>query len=216
MVPIVHMDSAGAIVDTIYSRPWSLGRRDVLSIGSGQVPLPEGPSAGPRYLDAPNGRYVVEWSVPATSGGAVFVVTRIVGAADTVFQRTFRYQPRPYDEETVARFVTSAVAPFIASTGLDTAAVVAIVQRELEWPSFQPPITDGWVGQDTTLWLKSESSAPDSNEWIRISPAGIPLGRLVLDKRTIVLWSKGAEVWTSRHDEFDIPWLVKYRVRGID
>lgn len=43
-----------------------------------------------------------------------------------------------------------------------------------------------------------------------------PRGRLELPREHGTAWSGGDTAWVIEPDEFDVPWLVRYRIEGAE
>jgi hypothetical protein len=82
----------------------------------------------------------------------------------------------------------------------------------MSFPEYQPPVQQSVVGADGGLWLRREDAGGPTWRWLVLDDSGMPRGEVELSRRARVAWSRGDDLWVIEPDEFDIPWLVRYRV----
>ena len=212
-LPVVRYDRSGAIVDTVghtwlwlYPEPISPGTTGSISTGT------TGPVSFSRLrqaelvldpwppLDAPlrrrldDGLILIDRRAPTSRGVASFAVTRTTLGGDTVYHRRFTYEPKTF-------------SPAYVDSLMDARA-------DLDLPDFQSPVSDAQHGDDGTLWLRREVDSGPSHDWIILSPDGRPRGQVELPGNTSIRWVGGDIIYAVERDDFDVPWLVKYRVPG--
>ena len=204
-LPVVRYDRSGAIVDTVghtrlwlYPEPISPGTTGPVSFSrprQAELVLDPWPP-----LDAPlrhrldDGLILIDRRAPTSPGVASFTVTRTTLAGDTVYHRRFTYEPK-------------AFSPAYVDSLMDARA-------DLDLPDFQSPVSDAQHGDDGTLWLRREVDSGPSHDWIILSPDGRPRGQVELPGNTSIRWVGGDIIYAVERDDFDVPWLVKYRVPG--
>jgi hypothetical protein len=231
-VPRVLFDATGTVVDTlgwessppprVYSGE-PLSRPEPVRTASGTYAVPTPPTSRPEWHQLHDGRIVVD--VPYADGAsdtATFTVTRLDLAEDTVYSRTFPYVPESYGEaelDSVAVQRANQGAGMMygmpAATPPDADVVARQLRASMDWPAFRLPIQDSWLAEDEGLWLKRQDGPRAlMDRWIVLDAEGVPRGQVELPPGTRVLWSRGDTFWAVELDEFDVPWLVRYRIEG--
>ena len=119
-VPRVRFDDQGAIVDTMgwYTRPVSLPEARIISVGASEYVVPRPTFDEPLNINLVEGRIHIERPVARTAVEGVFRVTRLGFSNDTIYTRTFRYTPVPYQEEQLDRSAGIAARPFARAAGM--------------------------------------------------------------------------------------------------
>ena len=210
-LPVVRYDRSGEIVDTVghtqfYTSRISTGTTRSISTGTtgytsfrsppqAQLVLdPWPPRDAPLRRRLDDGLVLIDRRAPSSLGVASFTVTRTTLAGDTVYHRRFTYEPKTF-------------SPAYVDSLMDARA-------DLDLPDFQSPVSDAQHGDDGTLWLRREVDAGPSYHWIILSPDGRPRGQVELPGNTSIRWVGGDIIYAVERDDFDVPWLVKYRVPG--
>jgi hypothetical protein len=83
----------------------------------------------------------------------------------------------------------------------------------MRFPPFQLPIQYPWVAQDGSVWLRIWDGTTPTARWIVLDPRGRPRGDLELPADVRVWWNVGDVLWGAQPDEYEVPWLVRYRIR---
>ena len=113
MIPVVRMDTTGAILDTVRYVTWAFPQRGTIMAGSREIPLPSTPSAGPLEHAGPDGSvFAVERPFAGNAQEGAFTVTRIDPAGDTVYRLPYRYRPRVYDDTVVSGIIRPHAATY--------------------------------------------------------------------------------------------------------
>jgi hypothetical protein len=181
---------------------------------------------------------LVERPTPATGEIATFRVTHVRAAGDTVYDRELSYTPVAYSTEQLDRMAWDEVVRGHSMLGTlgapgtpeaDSVDHFREVRRRMDLPPYQPPIQPLSVGPNAiqrpdraayrmgsegTLWLRREDDREAVLRWLLLDETGLPLGELAVPRHAWVSWSGGDEVWTIEHDEFDVPWVVRYRIEA--
>ena len=211
-VPHVRLDSAGTIVDTVQLQRFGFGsRRATITLNGRDFNVPAGPGDEPIWVDAQDESYVVERPVAASIDIGEFTVTRIAGQADTIFTRKYYYHPLSFDQSATEAAIATAAARYQSLPGVDNGAIAAAFRRDFVPPAFHPPVDQARVGADGVLWLRREDDGGATRRWLLVGQDGDAQGVIDLPRETIVHWSDGSVFWAAEQDEFEIPWLVKYR-----
>jgi hypothetical protein len=230
-VPRVRYDLSGQVVDTAttYMVVMSSADQQLVEVGSSQFLLPSPPSAAPLSVHRVDGSFVVERSLPTDASGGTFRLSRLDLDDDTIFSRTYGYAPIRYPGALLDAMAARAARPGIpvltvrrdGSTqarerhAADSANGAAAIRRNMGFPEFQPPIQGvTHAGEDGSLWLPRENTGDETIRWLVIDPEGVPRGHLTLARTGFrPVWSSGDTVFFVENDEFDVPWLVRYRMR---
>lgn len=222
-VPTVAMDTLGNVLDTLYVREPS-----VWAIQNPTGPVSYGSYRPQPFADQPifahsprDPAYVVVRRRVRGDESTSYRVTRITFAGDTVFDRTFAYDPIPidpaYPDSLVGAFAAAvAGSDFGSPPGLRQATAWA--RENLYVPAHYPPVDDAVVGLDGTTWLRLTTPDPGAGsvEWMVLDATGEPLGRVALPGRFQLEVARRDRVWGSAVDELDVPYIVRYRIRSPD
>lgn len=213
-VPHVTLDRTGQIMDTLRFERWNLFGPQI-RVGNVDVRLPSGPSFDPLYVDGRDNTYLVQRPIAADRQDAEFTVTRLTHTSDTIYHRNVRYQPSAFPAEVVDSIVARAVRPYLGNPEADSGAIVAAVHRASNLPPYQPPIVRGRIGADDVLWLQLNDDGRDRHRWLLLGPEGQLHGLVSLPRDARIEWSSGDVAIAVLHDDFDVPWLVRYRLRSV-
>lgn len=226
-VPWVLFDGEGAVTDTLGFDPYpppDPSSRDEIEVGSLEFVVPDPPDDDLLTAVLPDGRILVDRTVPATEDDASFSVTRVTFVGDTVYHRMFGYRPRGFPEVVLDTLATrSALRPggLLRIVGgvpepigrpADTVAVVAALRRAMDFPAFQTPIQADFLGSDGSVWLRREDRGEPTYDWLVLDPAGESAGVVELPRGLRPMWARGGELLAVETDELGVPWLVRYRI----
>ena len=229
--PRIRFAPTGEVVDTIgwYAhRPSPSVEPPELSIGGTAHRLPSPPSSDPLEVFLADGVIVVERPVATSPDGDTLRVIRLGLDGDTVFRRDLAYRPVAYGSERLddiawraVRIPTGAVAlvggqPQLPDMPVDSLDRFRRIRAALDYPPFQPPVSDHHLGSDESLWLRREDDGVDAFRWVVLDPQGEPRGRLELPREHRIAWSGGDTAWVIEPDEYDVPWLVRYRIEEAE
>jgi hypothetical protein len=233
-VPFVLFDARGAVTDTVgwAGRPpprmWRPPSEespppDIIEVGGRRIWVPSGPTTLPSWLPVTDGYVVVETPLAETAEDGVFTVTRIGLEGDTVYHLALHYSPAAYSSEDLdsiavwaARGEPGGMVPYVPGQGppADWEVIARHIRGAMEFPVFQLPVEYPWLAQDEGLWLRQTDEArPETVDWILLDPEGRPRGQLELPSEVRISWSRGDTFWAAVPDEYDVPWVVRYRIR---
>jgi hypothetical protein len=209
--PFLRVDTTGQAIDTLSQerrekRLFRVDQRGVTLYFP--TPFEDAPLAA--LMRDGSGVVVVDRPVATRKRDATFGVTLVSPAGDTVFSRTFAYEPRPVPDEVVRR-TAEGLAP-ARRNGPDPAAIEASLRANDLVPSTLPPVTGLTVGQDGSIWLRREEVAGDSMLWNVLDRTGALRGALRLPARDSVAAARGDLVAAVYADELDVPYVVTYRL----
>ena len=233
-VPFVLFDATGAVTDTVgwAGRPpprlWRPpseydGEMKSIEVGGNQRFVPQPPSGLPWWLPQLDGYILIESPLAEAEGEGILMFTRFGLAGDTIFSRVVRYDPVPYSAEDLdsiaargARGESGGMLPFYIPgrpPPPDWEVITRRLRAEMDFPSFQMPFEYPWAARDGSVWLRWQDADRPVARWILIDAEGFPRGELELPLDHQILWSRGDIFWAADPDEFDVPWLVRYRIR---
>jgi hypothetical protein len=226
-VPMIRFDAAGNVVDTVgsYPRPKPRDGAGVISVGRSRHSLPLPPSAAPRLIRTAHELIVIESF--DTAGEPRLRISRVGYDGDTVRSRVLAYQPHSYPDavlDSIAAARGHQTGPMLSMSrdGIDmrerhaedSAAARAAIRRQMSFPDLQPPVQGHRVGAGESLWLQREDLGGGTRRWVVLDRDDVPVGELDLPNHLRVLWAGADSFWAIETDEWDVPWLVRYRISG--
>lgn len=217
MIPVVRMDTTGAILDTIRHVPWAFPQRATIMAGNREIPLPSTPSAGSLdHAGSDGSMFALDRPLAGNAEEGVFTVTRIDPTGDTVYSVPYRYRPRVYDDTVVNGIIRPHAATYAERTGTEADVLEAQLRQALVLPPFQPGIAALESGQDGSLWLRTADDGGALAHWIILNPDGSARGVVDLPRGATLHWIDGDVSWAAVPDDVDVPWLVRYRVTRME
>jgi hypothetical protein len=214
MMPLLRMDRRGNVLDTI-GRVDVAGHGRMRPRGSGtfyfRIPVP----LNSLYAVAPDGRSVVVVHRRPLSDGPgddFFHVQRLGLRGDTIFSRRYRY-PKVTVPAEVADSARQWMAGILVRVGGYSASEAASVARDsMPIPRFQVPVSQLVVGMDGTIWLRREGFGREQAQWLVLSSSGEIEGYVAAPSGLRILQVRREMVWGTEVDEFDVPYVLRYRV----
>jgi len=217
---ITRMNPDGEVTDTIMRWPfgnssWGInfGNRGGIY---GRQPWADG-SMG--YVAHDGTRYLLERfvHVPGEDSPS-FRLTRWTAAGDTLFDRSYRYEPTPLPRTAIDSVLDGRAESWSEMRdGVSYEEMRGLLAEALFAPEFLPPVESLFLGRDGTVWLRPHSLGDaETVRWWMLGPNGdveafvdlpVDLRFLAGDRRT---------VWGSVTDEFDVPYLVRYGLEAAD
>ncbi len=214
------MNRDGQVIDTLppiaFGRnQWAITDPDEPERGGMYRPQPY--ADGPLWAFAAqqHATIVVDREASTAPDGAYFAVSSISFEGDTLFRRSFPYEPIPTRQE-VGDSLVEVLSEMIGDRGfLGATAATARVWAEasLYRPAFRPPVEAMLVADDGSIWL-NRGATDDmlSVQWLVLDEEGEPLATVSLPPGLTVLKVAPPMVWATERDEFDVPYLVRFRV----
>jgi hypothetical protein len=71
-----------------------------------------------------------------------------------------------------------------------------------------------WTAQDESVWLLLQDGDAASDHWLLLDAHGNPRGQLELPEGDRVMWSRGNAFWAVEHDEYGVPWVVRFTIQA--
>lgn len=150
------------------------------------------------------GLFVLERPAVQDAVDAEFRLTRLNLSGDTVFTRTYPYQPAPLPREKVDSAIEARAESFHRFVGERTSTTLAQWERwvadAMYAPSHYPPVGQVLAGRDGTVWLALSPQRSDGREWLVLNAEGDPIAKIVTPEKTRVLMADGHNVWGVEHD----------------
>lgn len=214
-IPIVVMDTLGAIVDTLRTHHWSSRVPQRIAWDDREMPVPLAPEDSPLYADAEDDYIVVRRARPPSRATAGIDIARITFGGATLWSRTLRYVPQTFAPAAADSLAHDAARRYLrAAPAAEIRALAEKLRAAFEMPAFHVPVTDARIGADGSVWLKREADGTATVEWIVLAANGEPRGRVTLPAKAVPMWMEGARLWTAEPDAVDVPFLVRYRIDG--
>lgn len=208
-MPILEVDSAGMILDTLIT----ISSSNTGSQQIGTISFSLGIQDAALISVSPDGSGVVavERTVRESSGELpTFVIERQGVGQSPSFRVSIPYEARPLTQERVAHDVDGV---FTASPSFPISR--SELRKAYEAFAHLPPVTSLALGVDGSIWIGREDPYPDPlRKWEVFDPDGRPCGALMLPQDQVVKWSDGGLLWVAGRDEYDVPYLVQYRLAG--
>jgi hypothetical protein len=213
-LPLLRMNRAGAIqggfgaVEVLGEFEYMRRARMMMNMS---LPLPY----NSLWDAAPNGSsVVVVHRGPAESADrATFRVASYRASGAAIFDRAYHYTPRVVSAAS-RDSIRDMLADVFVRTGFVQAQGLAraFARDSMPLPRFQPPVTDLAVGRDGTIWLGRERVGVRSVEYLVLGPDGRILASVAAPPGLRILQAQREMVWGVESDEFDVQYVVRYRV----
>ncbi len=216
-IPLLTLNESGQIVDTL---AWDGGEWMMFGMARGGqvfgIPVPFQGATHTAIM--PSGAGVVVAREDDSAAPSV-VVTRIGPSADTVFSRTYAYNPMPLADELLRRALREAVVLRPGGTPAnedDRAPDGSDFEGPLRGSGVLaanlPAVTGLVAGQDDSIWLRREESEGDSADWTVLDGMGQVLGVVTLPRTQEVVAARGTVMVAVEEDELGRVALVRYRL----
>jgi len=199
----------------------SSSQRAIVQVDRRQL-VPSPPSGLPWWMPLSDGYLLIETPLAETQGDGVLTVTRFGLVGDTLFSRALHYEPVPYSAAALdsiaaraARGEPGGMLPFFtpgAPVPPDWEVIARSLRAEIDFPKFQMPIQYPWAARDGSIWLRWQDVDNSTARWILLDVQGRPRGELRLPADIQIQWSRGDTFWAVDPDEYDVPWLVRFRI----
>lgn len=219
-VPLVRMDSSGAVLDTIWSQPFR--PTDILALlspsGNGGLYMPQPFGDTPLWHVLDDGSVVVmNDRVPHHATGARFSVTRIAVSGDTVWHVELPYTPTPLpgsrvDSAAAARAAQAFGVMSRERPGKTKAELEKEIRDAMYAPPFVPFLKGMVVASDGSVWLQRTEVTAHGNEWWILDSSGRLVGHVQVSAGLHVMLVQGDHLWGVETDDMGVNYIVRYRV----
>lgn len=131
------------------------------------------------------------------------------------------YEPTPLPPERIDAYAhdrAQRAEPWVLE-GTTRAAYERTIHDATYAPAYVPAVGNVIVGQDGTIWLRRfdpfESETGETlHEWWVLDADGTPSARALTPNGLPVILIGSNVLWGVEYDEFDVPHIVRYRLRG--
>jgi hypothetical protein len=217
-VPRVLFDRSGNVVDTLemvrtlVSRPAKVvefeNRRSFVYLE------PPARDSGTYQVDLEPGSFLVHWSVEGDPARGSLVAVRVGEGGDTTRTARLEYGARAVTDHYRDSLAASRVRGRLSTS--DSLRLFEAYRSAQQLPPHHrpiwPPFVVGEAAREGTLWTKLDPDDPGANRWLVFRQDGEPWGTLSLPMGDFPRWSGRDQLWIMERDDFDVPWLVRYRV----
>ncbi|MCY3809867.1 MAG: 6-bladed beta-propeller [Gemmatimonadetes bacterium] len=204
---VIRLDERGSLRDTasvLVGSPSVVALGETSRGGISYTMLPE--SYRSQFSPSPDGTgfVVLHREAARRAEPHTFRVIRFDAGADTVWARDIQYDPIP---------VTSAWRSQHLKERDDlNAPMLRELRRAYRRLEFFPPVRQAKAGADGTTWLRIRTGV-DAWEWEVLDRSGRSIARVGMSPQGWLKWAGTDTLWFLDHDEFDVPYLVKYTIR---
>lgn len=214
--PVMRMDTAGRVLDTLFTR--DVRNSAFLVEGGGAQTF--GMVGHQPFLDNQliildrSGRGLVTVDRAALPQPEPrFTVTRLGESGDTVFSRAFPYTPLPIPDSEVDSVANAFVESVVESFGASVRrAAEEQTRAKLYRPAHRPPVQSTHVGSDGSIWLNLASKSDSASTWLVLHEDGNPVGTVSLPSGLRINEARSGTIWGTVNDELDVPYIVRYSV----
>jgi len=165
-------------------------------------PFQRGPS--PAFFPTEPAFLTVHRDAPASAGMAKITLVKEMLEGDTAFVREYRYEPIPVTQAEIDSILDANVTPERSRAWLED---------RMYQPEFHPFPISVVLGNDSWIWAKGNPSQEGTVPWFAFDPEGILAGRVSLPRAFSVYAADSSHFWGAEYDEFDVPYLIRYRIR---
>ena len=204
---------SGAVLDTLAMLP--MRGRTFSFRANGRTQMGTHPLAwAPMLAVPPSGEYfvIVERSPATTPEVGSFRVLRVNLEGDTVASKQIEYVPAPVPDDVVDSIVHGMAGRMAERFGMSPSALAGEIKDQLEWPAYEPPVSNMLVGGDGSVWLERERLGRGSVQWDILDERFTEVGRVPLlptiDPKVV---SRDA-LWAVQKDSLDVPHLFRFEV----
>lgn len=195
------------------------------------------PSAGPSLGDivaSDRASFILVDGAGGATNPDEFSLLRLSLTGDTLMHRSVPYEPVPISDEErdwwLEEFAASMAGDYTQGRAGYRQRDAAARNRErrragdLFWlPDHYPPVRRVMAGRDGTIWLLREFNVLEGRDpWEVYDRDGELIGRVEIDggrghvtpwiSRVQILQASVEEVWATSTDEFEVPYIHRYRV----
>lgn len=139
---------------------------------------------------------------------SVFWVTRFNEVGDTVFHRGYRYRPKKITAEVHDSVVSEMATTLFRRAGPRARAVA---EEHVEIPEHFAPVSDVVVDALGRTWIRREASGL-AVSWVALDEAGTIEGIISTPAGLSIHHADGDVVWGVIRDDFDVPYVVRFRL----
>ena len=217
-----HLDAEGEALRTIWRYPHE--PRDLFALlreGGGTYGF-QAFGDGVDYTVLDDGLLIVGRRAWTGEGEAVFTVTRIGLAGDTAFSVRVPYTPAPLAAERIDSAVVAVTGGLYEimsrrQPGLARAALEERIRDATYKPAYVPPVGEIRLDEAGHIWVRrfdpvENDTGEAFGEWWVLDPNGTPMARTLIPVGLQVGHIGDDFLWGTEQDEFDVDYIVRYRL----
>ncbi len=162
-----------------------------------------------------NGHFVahVDQALPDGDGPTNYRVTLFRTPQDTVYTSKLT-QEAVRVASVAADSIHQSILQLLSRIGITSHAAVTAVMDQVGVPEFWPPVNQIVVSSDGRVFLSRSSMSGEYLGWTVLRTDGKLAGTFRSDGRLEILAVHEDEIWGTVSDEFDIPYVVRYRLEA--
>ncbi len=203
----------GAITDTlamvgVEGRLYSVRYRERTRSGTHPLswaPILSAPPSGTSFV-------LVNRPVATDSDAATYEVRRLGLGGDTLNSTMLDYEPLPVLAEQIDSMALEMAEGWAGALNATVPSVAAAIADQVEWPSYQPPVTAIVCGSDGTVWLRREDVGVESARWEILDEDLSPIGWVELPLGLELKVVGRDRAYGVEFDELDVPTVVRFDV----
>ncbi len=208
---LVRIDRSGEPLNVLhtYSAPTHLNIRIGPRSATMQRPLSDYPFTA--AMTDGSRMVVVDRSAASGAGDAEFRLTEVTLGGDTMRISAHPYRPIRVPVavgDSIMADLVRRMAPRLGGQG----AVERAVHAAFRLPEFYPPVASAIYSDDSHLWIAREDRPEHTTRRWEVYSEGQRIAELTLPRKLQVHLVRGERLWSVEQDEYDIPYIVRYRI----
>lgn len=215
-VPVL-MTPSGEVTDTLPAirfgnNSWAISHPEGRGGMYTRQPFADGPLW--RFVPGEEAMVVLDRTAPTSVEEAAFTISKLSFAGDTLFSRTYPFEPEPVREEEADSLI-HAMAEMMSERGIlgATLAQAETWAREGFFrPAFRPGVTSLMVDEDGGIWVGRNEELPGQRRWEAYDADGRPVAAFTLPTDVDVMHIRRPHVWGTRTDDLGVPYVVRFRL----
>jgi len=214
-VPWLHIGATGQVLDTLLWQELPLEAFEMRSGGNRFfAPKPFLDTRLFHLMVDGSGVVVVQRARERGASQAQFRVLKLGITGDTIFTRTYTYEPQPLAGAAIARALDEIEARLSRRPDPPDRREIEQALRQLGLlPETAMPVTAVASATNGSIWLRRESDGVSPAAWQVLAADGRPMAQLQLPERQRVIAVRDDVLVTLELDSLDVPYVVRYRIR---
>ncbi|TVP54226.1 MAG: hypothetical protein EA351_13675 [Gemmatimonadales bacterium] len=185
-------------------------------LATGQHPMPDSPIvsfAGPQDRILITDRATTR---DPTRNGPEITLSSLTGHGDTLWSRRLAYQPTPVSDPEWDSLLSPRIESFQRFAELEgrlsSAEAEEAYRASVLPPAHRPPVRSVHMDDSGRILLEWSRPPGASGELWLLDPDGEPRVRIEIEGEHEVLGFADPYVWMLELDEFEVPYLIRYRL----
>lgn len=209
----LRIDSLETVLDTILAFPRARVRVSVpLERGHASIRQPFG-GVPPFAVSADGGTIWTAETERSPAQATTYRVTKRTAARGTIYSRVYPYSPVELPPA-VRDSAFDAVLAAVRRWHPDGGEAPQIAREFVSVPTHYRAVLGMRADADGSVWLhRPPVPGSEFERWEMHGPDGAPRAHVLLPRGLQVALFRRGRVWGIEHDEFDVPYVVRYRIR---